>query len=66
MGWGAPLVTPKPERAFPRGDRTLYDTTLLVWARDMGEMDNEELLQYFHNRHVWRIDADQSTPRLEP
>ncbi len=24
----APLVTPKPERAFPRGDRTLYDTTL--------------------------------------
>ncbi|MGI9112560.1 MAG: thiolase family protein [Gaiellaceae bacterium] len=24
----APLVTPKPDRAFPRGDRTLYDTTL--------------------------------------
>jgi 3-oxoadipyl-CoA thiolase len=24
----APLVTPKPEAAFPRGDRTLYDTTL--------------------------------------
>ena len=24
----APLVTGKPERAFPRGDRTLYDTTL--------------------------------------
>jgi 3-oxoadipyl-CoA thiolase len=24
----APLVTPKPESAFPRGDRTLYDTTL--------------------------------------
>jgi len=24
----APLVTAKPERAFPRGDRTLYDTTL--------------------------------------
>src|SRR5215469_16050686 len=24
----APLVTPKPETAFPRGDRPLYDTTL--------------------------------------
>ena len=24
----APLVTPKPDRAFPRGDRTMYDTTL--------------------------------------
>jgi 3-oxoadipyl-CoA thiolase len=24
----APLVTAKPERAFPRGDRVLYDTTL--------------------------------------
>ena len=24
----APLVTPKPDAAFPRGDRTLYDTTL--------------------------------------
>jgi hypothetical protein len=42
------------------------DNAKIVWARDMGEMDNEELLQYFHSRHVWRIDADQSTPRLEP
>ena len=24
----APLVTPKPEAAYPRGDRTLYDSTL--------------------------------------
>jgi 3-oxoadipyl-CoA thiolase len=24
----APLVTPKPDTAFPRGDRTLHDTTL--------------------------------------
>src|SRR6266446_2772980 len=24
----APLVTPKPDAAFPRGDRVLYDTTL--------------------------------------
>ncbi|HEX7084204.1 MAG TPA: thiolase family protein [Gaiellaceae bacterium] len=24
----APFVTPKPDRAFPRGDRVMYDTTL--------------------------------------
>src|SRR5206468_7639092 len=24
----APFATPKPDGAFPRGDRTLYDTTL--------------------------------------
>ena len=24
----APLVTPKPDKAFPRGDRVMYDTTL--------------------------------------
>src|SRR6266496_160239 len=24
----APLVTPKPDRGFPRGDRTMFDTTL--------------------------------------
>ena len=42
------------------------DNAKIVWARDMGAMDNEELLQYFPNRHVWRLDADQDSPRLEP
>ena len=42
------------------------DDSKIVWARDMGDVDNEELLQYFHNRHVWQLDADQSSPRLEP
>ena len=42
------------------------DDAKIVWARDMGDMDNEELLQYFHGRHVWRLDADDPQPRLEP
>jgi hypothetical protein len=42
------------------------DESKIAWARDMGDMDNEELLQYFRNRHVWRLDADQPSPRLEP
>ena len=42
------------------------DESKIVWARDMGDVDNEELLQYFHDRQVWRLDADQSPPRLAP
>jgi hypothetical protein len=42
------------------------DGSKIVWARDMGNIDNGELLQYFSNRHAWRLDADQPSPRLEP
>ncbi len=42
------------------------DGSKIVWARDMGAIDNGELLQYFPNRHAWRLDADQPSPRLEP
>jgi hypothetical protein len=38
----------------------------VVWARDMGDADNQELLRYFRNRRVWRLDADGHPPRLEP
>jgi hypothetical protein len=44
----------------------VIDDAKVVWARDMGDTKNEELRQYFHNRHVWRLDADQPLPRLEP
>ena len=42
------------------------DGAKIVWARDMGARDNQELLQYFHDRQVWRLNGDQSPPRLEP
>ena len=42
------------------------DEAKVVWARDMGDSQNEELLRYFKDRHVWRINADDATPRLEP
>jgi len=42
------------------------DHAKLVWARDMGEHDNEGLLQYFKNRKVWIVDPDTSPIRLEP
>jgi hypothetical protein len=37
-----------------------------VWARDMGEEQNQELLRYFSERRVWVLYADESPPRLEP
>ncbi|HKI25306.1 MAG TPA: hypothetical protein VKA07_03225, partial [Candidatus Sulfotelmatobacter sp.] len=41
------------------------DQAKVVWARDMGENGNQELLQYFKNRHFWQIDGDSAAPRLE-
>ena len=31
------------------------DASPIVWARDMGEPANRELLSYFHDREVWTI-----------
>jgi len=42
------------------------DAAKIVWARDMGDSQNLELLRYFHNRHVWLLNGDQPQPRLEP
>jgi hypothetical protein len=47
------------------------DDAKVVWARDMGDGANRELLQYFEGRrawriNVWRINGDDSPPRLEP
>jgi hypothetical protein len=42
------------------------DGAKTVWARDMGDPDNQELLRYFHDRRVWYLNADEAPPRLEP
>jgi len=42
------------------------DSAKVVWARDLGEKENQELLEYFKDRNVWRVDADDSAPTLEP
>jgi hypothetical protein len=38
----------------------------VVWARDMDEKSNQELLQYFKNRNVWLLEPDESPPKLSP
>jgi hypothetical protein len=42
------------------------DSAKVVWARDMGQKENQELLQYFKDRSVWRVDADDPTPTPKP
>jgi hypothetical protein len=47
-------------------NRADIDASKAVWARDMGESENEELLRYFKNRRVWQINGDDASPKLEP
>jgi hypothetical protein len=42
------------------------DAAKVVWARDMGEQNNQQLLEYFYDRRVWRVNPDRYPPRLEP
>jgi hypothetical protein len=42
------------------------DDSKIVWARDLGNSSNQELLNYFRNRKVWRLDADDPLPTLKP
>jgi len=40
------------------------DNSKVAWARDMGADRNQELINYFRNRCVWLLDADERPPRL--
>jgi hypothetical protein len=42
------------------------DHSKVVWARDMGDDKNQELLRYFPDRRVWLLNGDDSPPRLSP
>ncbi len=41
------------------------DSAKIVWARDMGDLQDQELLNYSSGRRVWRIDGDGTPPKLE-
>jgi hypothetical protein len=42
------------------------DQAKVVWARDMGQSNNRELLDYFRDRRIWILNADDPHPRPLP
>lgn len=42
------------------------DKAKVVWAREMDTAQNRKLLDYFHDRRVWFLDADANPCRLVP
>jgi hypothetical protein len=47
-------------------NRADIDKAKVVWARDMSESDNAELIRYFPHRRVWLAEPDLAPPRLSP
>jgi hypothetical protein len=42
------------------------DKSKVVWARDMGDAEDEQVIRYFANRRPWVVEADENPPRLLP
>jgi hypothetical protein len=42
------------------------DHAKVIFARDMGPAQNKELVDYFHDRHAWLVEADETPVRLSP
>lgn len=68
---GKHLVIARYRRNHHIGTEWVYnaadiDGSRVVWARDMGESKNRELLEYFADRKVWLLEPDVSPPELSP
>jgi hypothetical protein len=42
------------------------DHAKLVWAREIPGVPLQPLLNYFHDRHVWIVEADENPPKVLP
>ncbi len=58
-----PVHDPLQEWVYNRAD---IDGSRVVWARDMGPHQNQELMQYYRSRNAWILDADEVPPKLSP
>lgn len=47
-------------------NRADIDGSRVVWARDLGADENEELRTYYKDRSVWMLEPDFRPPRLRP
>jgi hypothetical protein len=42
------------------------DASRIVWARDLGPLENTKLVDYFKGRDVWRVDPNVVNPQAVP
>ena len=47
-------------------NRADIDDAKVVWAREMGPLENSELLSYFRDRTAWLVEPDQAPAGLSP
>ncbi len=58
-----PTHDPLLDWVYNRAD---IDNSKVVWARDMGLEQNQELLRYYSERRIWLLQADEVPARLTP
>jgi hypothetical protein len=47
-------------------NRANIDGSEIIWAQDMGEVRNRELLDYYPDRKVWLLEPDENPLALKP
>jgi hypothetical protein len=58
-----PRHTVDDEFVYNRAD---IDAADIVWARDMGCHNNQELIDYYRDRAIWLLQPDLASPGLAP
>jgi len=42
------------------------DESPVIWARELEPDQNNRLIEYYHDRQIWLLDADETPPGLRP
>jgi hypothetical protein len=56
-----PKDDPFPDWVYNDAD---IEKSKVIWARDLDRASNQELLDYYRDRHVWLLEPDEKPPRL--